>query len=196
VTSRGRSPATAARSPSRGGGAAVAPASGGRAAVALPPADPSASAAPETRTAAARRDWLAALGPPERRHAAARRSVAIGAGLGALGFVLPWVNVPAAALVATWLDVWGLAGAGHWLIVAALVALALVAALPGRAESWRLGLPGVAVAALLGGLVWPYVFGSANRPFGVLVAVVGAIVLVGGSGLDLAGRHEDATPAV
>lgn len=169
----------------------------GRTAVAAPSSGAaSASAAPDASGPAVPRDWLAAFGPAERRHAAARRAVATGAGLAVLGFVLPWANVPAATLMASWLDLWGLAGAGHWLIAAGLVALALVAALPGRTESWSLGLPAVVVGALLGGLVWPYVFGAVNRPFGVLVVLVGAIVLVVGGGLDLAGRHEDATPAV
>jgi hypothetical protein len=175
---------------------APAPAGARAAAVSAASGGPSATPAAEPRTPVAPRDWLAAFGPAERRHAAARRAVAIGAGLGVLGLVLPWANVPAAALIANWLDLWGLAGAGTWLIALALVVLALVAALPGRTESWPLGLPALAGGSLLGGLVWPYVFGSVNRPFGVLVVLVGAVVLAVGGGLDLAGRHEDATPGV
>ena len=147
------------------------------------------------RAATAVREWLDVFGKADRRAAQARRTIATGAGVALLGFLLPWASAPLDLLAANWIDLWGLAGGGHWLIVLGLIALGLVAARD-RTATWPVALPALTVGALLLGLVWPYVLGSTSRPFGTLVVLAGAIVLVGGGSVGLAGRHEDATPNV
>ncbi|MEO5939687.1 MAG: hypothetical protein ABIZ72_02135, partial [Candidatus Limnocylindrales bacterium] len=120
----------------------------------------------------------------------ARRAVAIGAGIAALGMLLPWVNgLPAAGPFAGYLDRWGLAGPGMWLVLVALVVLAAVAMSAGRPARWPVALPGVALAAFLGGLLWPYFLGGFGRSFGMWVVLIGAIVLAVGAVLDRRGRH-------
>ena len=126
---------------------------------------------------------------------AARRTVAIGGALAALGFLLPWVNtLPGASPIANYLERWGLAGAGVWLVLAGVVALALIAAGSGRVATWPVGLPAIAMAAFVFGLIWPYALGSVSRPIGIWVVAVGALVLVVG-GLLARAHHErgDAT---
>ena len=91
---------------------------------------------------------------------------------------------------AGYLDRWGLAGGGLWLVFFALVGLALVASSSGRAASWPVGLPAVVAAGLLVGLLWPYLLGGFGRSIGVLVDFVGAIVLVVGGVLDQRARHD------
>jgi hypothetical protein len=155
-----------------------------------------AAALPATRERAAPRDWRAAFGPPEQRWAAARRTIAIGAVVGLFGFVLPWGSGSLGNLLNVWLNVWGLAFAGTWLIALALVGITALAALSGRAESIPLGVPAIALAALQLGLIWSTLFGAASRPIGILVVLVGAIVLAVGGALQLGARHEAATPDV
>lgn len=167
----------------------------GTAAAALPGAAP-AAAAGSTGLAAFARDWLAALGTPERRWASARRTIAIGSVVALFGFLLPWGNGPVASLLSVWLSVWGLALPGTWLIVFALVALGGVAVMTGRAESLPLGIPAIALASLELGLIWSALFGAAARPIGILVVFAGAIVLAVGGMIELGARHEAATPDV
>jgi hypothetical protein len=188
--------------------AAPATPAGGQAVSSPAPLAPSGAAAgPDVRAAGwatdlveqastAVREWLDALGPADRRTALARRTVATGAAVALFGFLLPWASAPLGTLAANWLDLWGLAGGGHWLIVLGVAALGFVAASRGRTASWPVALPALALGALLLGLVWPYVLGSTSRPFGTLVVLVGAVVLLGGGAAGLADRHEDATPAV
>jgi hypothetical protein len=122
--------------------------------------------------------------------------IALGAAVSILGFVLPWANLSLDALLRNWLQLWGLAGAGHWLLVTALLGLGLAAAASGRPESWPVGAPALALGAVLLGLVWPYLFGGFGRPFGVIVVLVGSVVLIVGGAVRLAARHEAATPTV
>jgi hypothetical protein len=126
---------------------------------------------------------------------ASRRAVTIGAGLAAVGILLPWLgSLPGANPFAGYLDRWGLAGAGLWIVLLGLVALIVVASSSGRAASWPVGLPAVATATFLVGLVWPYLVGG-SRAIGVWVIVVGAIVL-GVGGLLGMRRHGGPEPAV
>jgi hypothetical protein len=128
---------------------------------------------------------------------ASRRAISAGAALGAFGIVLPWVNtLPGASPVANYLDRWGLAAAGMWLVLVGLVALATVAASSGRAAGWPVGLPAIVTAAFLGGLVWPYTVGGSGRSIGIWVVVVGAVVLVVGGLLDRRTRHDRGDAAV
>ncbi|HET7472101.1 MAG TPA: hypothetical protein VFJ71_03150 [Candidatus Limnocylindrales bacterium] len=156
-----------------------------------------AAAALPARTAPAMpRDWLAALGTPETRWAAARRTIAIGSVVGLFGFVLPWGGGSLGNLLTVWLNVWGLAFAGSWLIALGLVTMTALATLSGRVESIPLGVPAIALAALQLGVIWSTLFGASSRPIGILVVLVGAIVLGVGGGLQLGARHEAATPDV
>lgn len=162
----------------------------GTAAAALP------GAAAGSAGATTARDWLAAFGSAERRWVAARRTIAIGAAVAAIGFVLPWASGSLGNLFNVWTSVWGLAGPGHWLIAVAIAALGLVAASSGRPAAVPLGIPAIAAAALLLGLIWGTLLGASARPIGTLVVFVGVVVLCAGGVLHLGARHEAATPDV
>jgi hypothetical protein len=123
-----------------------------------------------------------------------RRLVAIGAGVAALGFVLPWVN-GLSGFIADYTSRWGMAGPGHWIVVAVLAAVVLLANAGGIAERLPVGLPAVALAALLVGLVWPYLFGGGSGAVGVWTVLAGSIVLAAGGALGTR-RHEGVEPAV
>ncbi len=115
----------------------------------------------------------------------------MGAGLAALGLVLPWVNtLPGGNPFANYFDRWGLVGPGGWIPLVALVGLLAVAAGWGRVMSWPLGVPAVAAAAFLAGLLFRYVFGGFGWAIGIWFTVVGAIVLVVGGLLERSARHE------
>lgn len=122
-----------------------------------------------------------------------RRLVAIGAGVAALGFVLPWVNgVVAGGFITDYTTRWGMAGPGHWIVVSTLVALVLLANAGGFLARLPIAVPAVALAALLVGLLWPYLFGGGTAAVGIWTVLAGAIVLgVGGS---LAARRHDPAP--
>jgi hypothetical protein len=127
---------------------------------------------------------------------AARGTVAVGAGIAALGTLLPWVNtLPGASPLANYLDRWGLAGPGVWLILIGLVVLATIAGWSGRTASWPVGLPAVIGAAFLAGLIWPYAVGGFGRSIGIWIVVIGAVVLFVGGLFARRARHErgDAT---
>jgi hypothetical protein len=140
------------------------------------------------RGSAALTDGLGSIRVPAET---SRGAVAVGAGLAAVGILLPWVNtLPGANPLANYLDRWGLAGPGLWLVLMGLLALGAVAASSGRAASWPVGLPAIIVAAFLVGLVWPYVAGAFGRSIGIWFVSCGAIVLLVGGLLDRRGRHD------
>jgi hypothetical protein len=128
---------------------------------------------------------------------APRRVIGLGAAMAALGFLLPWAEVViGSGLAGSYWARWGMAGPGHWIIVAALVALAVLGlARSDRLSELRLGLPAVGLGALLVGLVWPYLFGVIGHAVGVWLVLFGAIVLAVGGLLDFR-RHATATPDV
>jgi hypothetical protein len=168
----------------------------------LPPLDLPAPAAPEPESAVgiwASRSTAALSDALESIHVtadASRRAVAAGAALGAVGLLLPWVNtLPGANPLAGYLDRWGLAGPGLWLVFAGLLALTAIAGSSGRTASWPVGLASIATGAFLVGLVWPYAIGAFGRSIGIWVVLVGAAVLVVGGLLDRRSRHDrgDAT---
>jgi hypothetical protein len=131
------------------------------------------------------------LGPAHFATSASRRAIAMGAGLASLGLLLPWVNtLPGGNPFANYFDRWGLVGPGGWIPLVALVGLLAVAAGWGRVMSWPLGIPAVAAAAFLAGLLFRYVFGGFGWAIGIWFTVVGAIVLVVGGLMDRSARHE------
>lgn len=127
------------------------------------------------------------------------RVVVLGAGVAALGFLLPWADIViGSGSIGGYLEQWGLAGPGHLLILALVVGLACLALVAERLPRWvRLGLPSIAVACLLTGLVWPYLVGPFDASIGVYVVAVGAIVMIAGGLLDrMATRHADPAASV
>lgn len=128
---------------------------------------------------------------------APRQMIGAGAGLAAVGFLLPWANVLAGAgLLGDYFTQWGFAGPGHWIVVSLLAALATLAFVGGRFAAWPVGLVAIAVAALLVGLLWPYLFGVLGRSVGVWTVLAGAIVLAIGGVLERRARHGSGAPAV
>ena len=127
----------------------------------------------------------------------ARRGVLIGAAIVAFGLLLPWVNtLPGSNLFANYLERWGLAGPGVWLVLLVAVVLVMVAGSAGRPATWALRLPAIALAAFVVGLVWPYLMGGSGRAIGVWVVLVGAIVLAVGGILERGDRHAPDEAAV
>ncbi len=105
-------------------------------------------------------------------------SVAGGA-LSAVGFLLPWSDISViGASGVGYFDRWGLAGPGHIVVVLGLLAVLALALVSNTIQVWlRVGLPGLALAALLLGLVWPYFLGPMGAGVGVVIVAVGAAVL-------------------
>jgi hypothetical protein len=152
-----------------------------------------ASATASTRVSLAER--LTQLGLPADTP---RRVVAVGAVVGALGFLLPWASALAGSgLLGDYWAQWGMAGPGHWIVVAVLGGLAALSLAGGRLARVPVGLPGVILATLLAGLTWPYIFGFLGRSVGIWVVLGGAMLLLVGGLLDMrAGRHAEPSPTV
>lgn len=128
---------------------------------------------------------------------APRQVIGAGAGLAAVGFLLPWANVLAGAgLLGDYFTQWGLAGPGHWIVVTLLAALGAIAFVGGRFAGWPIGLAAIVLAALLVGLLWPYLFGVLGRSVGVWTVLAGAIVLAVGGVLEGRVRHDPVGPTV
>ncbi len=126
-----------------------------------------------------------------------RAVIAVGAALAAIGFLLPWANVLAGAgLLGGYFTQWGLAGPGHWIALTLLVATVGIALAGSPTARWPVGLGAIALAALLVGMMWPYLFGYLGRSIGIWVVLAGSIVLVIGGVLDRLGRHDPDGPAV
>jgi hypothetical protein len=135
--------------------------------------------------------WLSgAVGSVDVSASGPRRAVLVGAAIVALGLLLPWVNtLPGSNPFANYLERWGLAGPGMWLVLAAAVILVMVAGSAGRPSTWALRVPAIGLAGFVIGLVWPYLLGGQGRAIGVWVVVVGALVLAVGGILERADRH-------
>ena len=119
-----------------------------------------------------------------------RRAVLVGAAIVSLGLLLPWVNtLPGSNPFANYLERWGLAGPGMWLVLAAAVVLVMVAGSAGRPSTWALRVPAIGLAGFVIGLVWPYLLGGQGRAIGVWVVIVGALVLAVGGVLERPDRH-------
>ncbi len=127
------------------------------------------------------------------------RIVVLGASIAGLGFLLPWARVVIGSQqIGGYLAQWGLAGPGHLAVLALIVGLAVLALVAARLPRWvRLGLPTIALAFLLAGLLWPYLVGNFQTSIGVYVVAVGAIVMIAGGLLDrVATRHAESTATV
>jgi hypothetical protein len=115
-----------------------------------------------------------------------------GSAMAAVGFVLPWgISVIGGSGVG-YFDRWGLAGPFHAIVVLGLLAILGLALIRNPIPLWvRVGVPGIALGALLLGLVWPYLFYLPGTGPGVLVVAVGAIILlVAGIIALVADRHD------
>ena len=141
-------------------------------------------------------DWLGrgsaaigdAIGSVHVTAHSSRRAVGVGAGLAALGLLLPWVNsFPGTSPFTGYLDRWGLASPGLWVVFLGLLALGAIAMATGRAGSWPVGLPALVAAAFLTGLVWPYAVGGFGRSIGIWAVVAAIVVLVVGGIIDRLG---------
>ena len=127
------------------------------------------------------------------------RIVVLGATLAGLGFLLPWARVVIGSQqIGGYLAQWGLAGPGHLAILALVVGLAILALVADRTPRWvRLGLPSIALAFLLTGLLWPYLIGNFQASIGVYVVALGAIIMIAGGLLDrVVTRHAESAAAV
>lgn len=127
------------------------------------------------------------------------RAVAVGAGIVAIGLLLPWSRVVIGGSGrGGYVDTWGLAGPAHVLALLVAVALVVAALVPNRIPAWiRSGAAGLAFGTFMLGIVWPYVVGPLGAGLGVLVEVVGALVLiVAGALATWRTRHEPDDAAV
>lgn len=112
--------------------------------------------------------------------------VAIGSGVAAISFLLPW-----APGIANYTSSWGLSSVANIPVLALLVVTVVLAVLPNRVAPWvRSGVLGMIGGSLFLGVLWPYVVGDFGAEFGAIVGGVGAIVLVAGGILAVAPRRE------
>ncbi len=127
------------------------------------------------------------------------RAVAIGAGLVAIGLLLPWSRVVIGSPnLTSYFGTWGLAGPAHIVVLVAAVAIAALAGVPNRAPVWlRAGVAGLLLGAFVIGLLWPYVVGPLGAAVGSLVSLVGAMVLtIAGVAALWRSRHATGEPGV
>src|SRR4029079_469729 len=122
-----------------------------------------------------------------------RHLIAAGGAIAGLGFLLPWASeIPGNGLGGAYWSRWGLAGPGHWLIVLglmAIVGLAIASGRDSRLARVPIGPLAVVAAAILIGLLWPYLFGVFERFVGVWLVLAGTLVLGIGGLLGLRPHH-------
>jgi uncharacterized Zn finger protein (UPF0148 family) len=133
------------------------------------------------------------------------RTIALGAAIAGLGFLLPWAEIViGSAGIGGFLDQWGLAGPGHWVMLLLLFAVGGLA-VAGERTSVRVGTStaAIVVGALLLGLAFPYVMGPFREAVGVYVTLTGALVMIAGGLLARAAplaraaqRHDPAAESV
>jgi len=143
-------------------------------------------------------DSLERLLDPAHRGEAIGWVAVAGGTMAAVGFLLPWSTSVIGAAGVGYFDRWGFAGPGHPLVVIALLVVAALALIANPIPAWlRLGVPGLGLAALLVGLVWPYLLGPLGADPGALLSVGGALVLGAAAIACLAhGRHALGAPGV
>jgi hypothetical protein len=111
--------------------------------------------------------------------------VALGGGIGILGFVLPWRSSLETG-IGGYFDSWGLGIGAHLPIFVLVLIVAALAVLPNRVATWvRTGVCGLVVGGILLGLVWLYLGGGAAE-IGAILGAVGGIVMVAGGVLGVA----------
>ena len=117
--------------------------------------------------------------------------VALGGGMGVLGFFLPWSAAIGEGLEG-YLGSWGLGVASRLPVFFLLVVVSALAILPNRVATWvRTGVCGMVAGGILLGLVWLYL-GSDASQLGALLASVGAVLLIAGGIIAVApGRSAD-----
>jgi hypothetical protein len=165
------------------------------------PVDGSIGAAPATAapaTTVAGRSLGVGAVDAEKVGGAARWLVVIGAALVAIGFLLPWSNSVIGATGIDYFDRIGLAGRGHLVIAAGVLATLALALIRNPLPLWlRIGIPGLSLGSLLIGLVWVYVFGPLRTDPGAQAVLVGAVLLVVGGLIGVAiGRHGESPSPV
>jgi len=91
------------------------------------------------------------------------------------------------------LDMWGLAGPGHPIVLLLLIGVGILAV---AHEKWPINVGAGTAAIVLGsvllGLAFPYVMGPFREAIGVYVTAAGAIVMIAGGLLArMPRRHAD-----
>jgi hypothetical protein len=121
-----------------------------------------------------------------------------GSAMAAVGFLLPWGISVIGASGVDYFDRWGMAGPFHPLVVLAVLAILGLAMVPNPVPLWvRVGLPGLALGALLLGLAWPYLLYLPGTGPGVIVVAIGALILlVAGIAALASDRHANAERGV
>jgi hypothetical protein len=127
------------------------------------------------------------------------RTIALGAGIAGLGFLLPWAEIVIGTTsVGGFLDMWGLAGPGHPIILLLLIVVGFLAV---AHEKWPVrvgaGTASIVLGSVMLGLAFPYVMGPFREAVGVYVTAAGAIVMIAGGLLArVPPRHADAEASV
>jgi len=125
---------------------------------------------------------------------AAGRTIALGAAIAGLGFILPWAEIViGSSTMGGFLDMWGLAGPGHPIVVLLLIGVGILAV---AHEKWPINVGAGTAAIVLGsvllGLAFPYVMGPFREAIGVYVTAAGAVVMIAGGLLArMPRRHAD-----
>jgi hypothetical protein len=160
-------------------------------------AEPAAAAKPST---VARRFELGdADGPLGLPVNAPGRTIALGAAIAGLGFLLPWAEIViGSSSMGSFLDMWGLAGPGHPIVLLLLIAVGVLAV---AHEKWPVrvgaGTSSIVLGSVLLGLAFPYVMGPFREAVGVYVTAAGAIVMIAGGLLArVPPRHADVEASV
>ena len=162
-------------------------------------AGPEATAAPKSKTLAERFALGDADGPLGLPVNAAGRTIALGAAIAGLGFLLPWAEIVIGTTsMGGFLDMWGLAGPGHPIVLLLLIAVGFLAV---AHEKWPVrvgaGTASIVLGSLLLGLAFPYVMGPFREAVGVYVTAAGAVVMIAGGMLArVPPRHSDAEASV
>jgi hypothetical protein len=130
---------------------------------------------------------------------AAGRTIALGAAIAGLGFLLPWAEIVIGSTsVGGFLDMWGLAGPGHPLVLLLLIGVGFLAV---AHEKWPVrvgaGTAAIVLGSVLLGLAFPYVMGPFREAVGVYVTAAGAAIMIAGGLLArVPPRHADAEASV
>ena len=155
---------------------------------------PQAAAAAPPKTLAERLALGDADGPLGLPANAAGRTIALGAAIAGLGFILPWAEIViGSSTMGGFLDMWGLAGPGHPIVLLLLIGVGILAV---AHEKWPINVGAGTAAIVLGsvllGLAFPYVMGPFREAIGVYVTAAGAVVMiVGGLLVRMPRRHAD-----
>ncbi|OGO51861.1 MAG: hypothetical protein A2V84_02450 [Chloroflexi bacterium RBG_16_70_13] len=117
--------------------------------------------------------------------------IALGSGLGIVGFFLPWRSSLGSGLEG-YFGSWGLGISSNLPVFAFLVIIMALAVLPNRVATWvRSGACGTVGGGVLFGIVWLYL-GSDASQLGALLCAVAAVLLIAGGIIAVApGRSQE-----